>query len=191
MGLLKRMAAALGGAKPIDEMVKAYPEDALGGAGSFSGYPEKSFLGAKGVFAYRMEFMVSERDGARVVEAIASDFELASRATFQEGPASGGGKSIHFSLRPEFGGALVVIVTNSVRLIEKIDALRLQPPPPWIVFPAVDPSTLGSLQGSLEYWWDWLFLPFWNAADASAKASYLEKFPASAEWMEFLETHAP
>jgi hypothetical protein len=191
MGLLKRITAALGGGNSIDEMVEAYPEAVLDGALSLSGYPQKSFLGAKGICAYRLEFMVSEQDGARVVDAIASEFEIPSRDTFQDGPARNGGKSIHFSLRPEFGGAVVVIVTNSVRLIEKIDALHLQPPPPWIVFPCAAPATLGSLQGSLEYWWDWLFLPFWSAADTDERARYLANYPASADWIEFLATHAP
>lgn len=191
MNILKRIGAALGVAKPADEMAKAYPESALDPAQGFSGHPAKAFLGGKGIYAYRMEFAVFEADGARVIQAIASEFELASQDTFQEGSTRSGGKAVHFSLRPEFGGAVVVIVTNTIPLIEKIDALTLQPPPPWMAFPAVDPSTLGSLQGATEYWWDWLFMPFWSAADSAARARYLAKYPTTEDWLEFLALHAP
>lgn len=191
MNIFKRMGAALGGAKPVDEMARAYPESALETRKDFSAYPAKTFLGAKCVFAYRLEFAVSEHDAARVIDAIAAAFPLSSRDTFQEGSAQGAGAAVHFSLRPEFGGAVAVIVTNSTSLLDNIDALALEPPPPWIAFPELDPSTVGSLQGSIEYWWDWLFLPFWSAADHDTRARYLARHPADQDWLDFLAAHAP
>lgn len=190
MNILKRIGAALGAAKPIDDMARAYPESALDPAQGFAPYPEKVFLGAQNIFAYRLEFMVCEADAERVVQAAASEFDLPSLATFQEGPSKKGGLRLHFSSRPEFGGAVVVLVTNSVSLLRELDALELAPPPPWTVFPELDPSTLGSLQGSIEYWWDWFFLPFWSSADESARARYLAKHPTSAPWVEFVACHA-
>lgn len=190
MNILKRIGAALGAAKPIDDMAQAYPESALDPARDFARYPEKVFLGAQDIFAYRLEFMVSEADAARVVEAAACEFDLPSLAAFQEGPSKRGGLSLHFSSRPEFGGAVIVLVTNSVALLKRLDALELAPPPPWVVFPEVDPSTLGSLQGSMEYWWDWFFLPFWRSADELARQRYMAKYPTGAPWHEFVTCHA-
>lgn len=191
MNIFKRIGAALGGSKPIDEMAQAYPQSALSPAQDLANYPAKVFLGEKNIFAYRLEFMVSEHDAARVVQAVGSEFDLPSTATFQEGPTQKGSLSLHFSSRPEFGGAVVVMVTNSIPLLKKIDALDLAPPPPWIVFPEADPSALGSLQGAMEHWFDWMFLPFWNSADAAARSRYLAKHGASEEWREFLALHAP
>jgi hypothetical protein len=106
----------------------------------------------------------------------------------EQGQSRHGDKSVHFSIRPEFNGAVVVVVTNSTVLIEKIDNLHLEPPPPWFAFPNVDPSTLGDLQGSMEYWWDWLFGPFWNALDDTGRANYLSRFPPDEDWAEFLSS---
>ncbi|SEN88938.1 hypothetical protein SAMN05428959_103619 [Duganella sp. CF517] len=191
MNIFKRIGAVLGGSKPIDEMAQAYPQSALDPAQDLANYPAKVFLGEKNIFAYRLEFMVSEPDAARVVQTVGSEFDLPSHATFQEGPAKKGSLSLHFSSRPEFGGAVVVIVTNSIPLLKKIDALDLAPPPPWVVFPEADPLALGSLQGAMEHWFDWLFLPFWNSADPATRSRYVAKHGASKEWREFLVLHAP
>lgn len=191
MSFFQRLRQGLGGAKVIDDMAKAYPRHAFNPANGLAAYPSKMRPSDSGVFAYRLEFTVASVDATRVVDAIKSEFDLPSAEAFQEGHARRGENAIHFSIRPEFGGAVVVILTNSIVLLAKIDALKSEPPPPWKVFPDVDPSTLGSLQGSMEYWWDWLFLPFWIASDAQARTRYLKTHPPSEDWCEFLETHAP
>lgn len=191
MSFFKRLREGLGGAKPVDDLANVYPRDAFKPVDGLSAYPKKTRPSDPGVFAYRLEFMVANADAALVVDALGSQFDLPSKGPFQEGQARHGETAVHFSIRPEFGGAVVVIMTNSSTLLAKIDALDLEPPPPWTAFPDVDPSTLGSLQGSMEYWWDWLFLPFWSAADAPARSRYLKKHPANEDWQEFLKNHAP
>ena len=175
--------------KPSDEMAGLYPRSALGLAENLSAYPHKLLLADQGIFAYRMEFATFEADAARVVGAIAAEFPLHSLAGFQDGQARSERTSAHFSIRPAFRGAVVVIVTNALPLIAAIDALELPPPPPWIVFPEADPSALGSLQGDIEYWWDWLFLPFWSAANEATRSHYLATYPTNEDWMEFLDFH--
>ena len=189
MGLFRKLGAIIGGTKPIDELARAYPIDALDAESTYSPYPPKSFLGDKAVYAHRTEFMVGLADAARVIEVIGSDFDLAGQAPLQDGSARRGLKAVHFSLRHEFGGAVVTILTNTASLLSKIDSLKLRPPPPWVVFPEVDPESVGSLQGSLAYWWEWWFLPFWRAADFTERQRYLEEFDASPEWRAFLELH--
>lgn len=189
MNLFKRIRTALGAETPRDGMASNYPPAALDDATSFRASPQKVFLKDQGVFAYRLEFVAFETDAARIVGALASEFNWPNRALFQEGQARRGDKSAHFSIRSEFGGAVVVMVTNSAALIEKIDALAIAPPPPWIAFPDVDPSTLGALQGSMAYWWDWLFSPFWSTLDVVQQTSYLSRFPPPHEdWLDFLST---
>jgi hypothetical protein len=83
------------------------------------------------------------------------------------------------------------MVTNAVALLKRIDALDLAPSPPWNVFPDADPSTLGSLQGSMEHWFNWLFLPYWRSADVATRSHYATRHGASKEWLEFLALHAP
>ncbi len=190
MKILNRISAALSVAKPSDVMAKAYPESAFAPTQGFALYPRKVSLAAQGIFALRLEMMISEVDAVRVVQVAGTEFNLPSSAIFQEAATRNDRFVLHFSSRPEFGGAVIIIITNSVPLLEKIDQLVLAPPPPWIVFPELDPSTLGSLQGSIEYWWDWLFLPFWHSADNSTRERYLSKYPADAAWINFLSNHA-
>lgn len=190
MNFFQRPLASIDSAKPIDNMVKAYSEDAFTPAEGLSPYPSKVLLAHCGVFAYRTEFMVSNADAALVIEVLESEFDLQGQDFLHQGEARSGKKAIHYSFRPDFGGAIVMLVTNSASLLSKIDALRLAPPPPWIVFPDADAATLGSLQGAMEYWWDWLFLPFWSAADAPARLRYLKMYPTNDNWLEFLQTHA-
>jgi len=162
----------------------------LDAAPSLAAFPPKVFLGDKGVHAYRTEFMVGLEHGARVARAIASEFGSVPGRTFQEGSANNGSKAAHFSLSPECGGAVATIVTNSGALLGKIDGLGLRPPPPWIVFPGMEPEAAGSLQGSAAYWWDWFFLPYWRAATAAERLRYPDAFKASPEWREFIKLYA-
>lgn len=188
MNFFKRTASALG--VPQDDMTSNYPAAHLDGMHEFRDYPPKVFLKDRGVFAYRLEFATFERDAELVIGALASQFDSPIKQPFQEGKARQGDKSVHFSIRREFGGAIIVIVTNCTELIEKIDALHIEPPPPWIAFPDADPSALGSLQGSMEYWWDWLFSPFWNALNADEQESYLKRYPTNQDWADFLAAHS-
>ena len=188
MNFLRRIAAASDTGTPQDDMASRYPAAALEATSNFTAYPPKVFLKEKGIFAYRLEFATFEADALRVIKASGSEFSFTNQATFQEGQSRHGDKSAHFSVRPEFNGAVVVVVTNSTVLIEKIDNLHLEPPPPWFAFPNVDPSTLGDLQGSMEYWWDWLFAPFWNVLDDTGRANYLSRFPPDDDWAEFLSS---
>lgn len=189
MGIFKKIAALVGASRPIDELIQAYPASALAPAPPLSAYPPKVFLGDRGVHAYRSEFMVGLDDAPRVLGAIASEFELTSTALFQEGSARRGTTSAHFSLRSDFGGAVVTIVTNSYALLQAIDRLALLPPPPWVVFPEFDPETLGSLQGGFAFWWDWFFLPYWRVADPAERERYLERCDATPAWREFVRLH--
>jgi hypothetical protein len=178
MHLFKRIAASLSGIAPQNDLAISYPSAALNGTLKFHSYPPKVLLEDQRVFA------------DLVMGALASQFQWPIQGAFQEGKARQGDKAVHFSIRRQFGGSVVVMVTNSIELIEKIDSLDLQPPPPWVVFPHADPRTFGSLQGSMEYWWGQLFSPFWNTLDSEERASYLGRYCAHPEWADFLSSRA-
>jgi hypothetical protein len=189
MGLFRKLGALFGVKQPIDELVRAYPASTMEANVHLAAYPPKTYLADKGVHAYRTEFMIAQADVKRIIDIIDAEFTLPSHEPFHEGSTRKGDKSIHYSLRPEFGGAVVTIITNSTALLQKVDAANLRPPPPWLVFPDADPSALGSLQGSMAYWWEWFFLPFWRSAGQEERMRYLEAFCASEDWREFVELH--
>lgn len=61
----------------------------------------------------------------------------------------------------------------------------LQPPLPAESFPWFEPENVGSLQGDVEYWWDYLWLPFWVSLSLQEQAD----LALEPEWREFMESH--
>lgn len=156
----------------------------------FRPYPRKDFLGANGVYAYRVQFMAAEVDAKSVVGVIRDHFKVEQFDVFQEGSARNHkSESIHFSIRPEFNGAVIELVCNSIPFFESLDKLAIQPPPPWVVFPEIAPDALGSLQGSIDYWWTWYWEPFWETASDEEKTRYLMDNHASQEWLLCINAH--
>lgn len=148
-------------------------------------FPIKDSLVGQGIYAYRLQFMVSEANADRLILLILSTFDGVGNNTFQEGSFKNNkGESIHFSVRSEFNGAVIEMVTNSIPLLKAIDLLNLTPLPPWMVFPNIDPTALGALQGDVAYWWTWFWSPFWDNASNEEKEKYLLNNNGSTEWIE-------
>jgi hypothetical protein len=101
-------------------------------------------LSDHGVFAYLVEFMTFATEVGLVAQAIGTEFQLPSQEAFEKRDGHHWGKAIHFSIPPESNGAVVVLVTISIAFLNKIEALKMEPSPPWHVFPNEAPSTLGS-----------------------------------------------
>lgn len=60
-------------------------------------------------------------------------------------------------------------------------------PPPWIALPDLspdDPATHGMAEAYVVLTW----LPFWQTLSADAKAEYLDRWQASAEWRTAIAT---
>jgi hypothetical protein len=158
--LLKKLFEAMGAQTPTQKIYTAQvlPEANQG----LAPYPRKEFLGAQAVFAYRLQFMVKGGQAPKLMEAIRKHFPSVDERNLQEGEHRNGvGEAIHFAVRSEFNGATVEMLTNSDSLMLALDALQLEPPPPWVAFPNIDPDTLGSRQGAIEYWWNIYWQPFW------------------------------
>ena len=56
-----------------------------------------------------------------------------------------------------------------------------EPPPPWIALPDLSPDDPCN-QGAGEAYIVLEFLPFWTGLSATQKASYLDRWQASAPW---------
>ena len=158
----------------------------------FHPYPRKDFLGVNGVYAYRVQFMAAAVDAESVLGVIRDHFKIERFDVFQAGSARNDkGESIHFSIHPEFNGAVVELVSNSIPFFESLDKLGIQPPPPWVAFPEIVPDALGSLQGSIDYWWTWYWEPFWETASDEEKTRYLVDNHASPQWSLCIKAHQP
>ena len=154
---------------------------------SLAAYPAKESLADQSVYACRLSFMVTLQDEIKVTRLISSVFDNA--ATPGEGlqQVTGNSESLHFSARHEFNGVVFEMITDSTRFLAALDQLALPPLPPWLAFPDLDPESMGSLQGSLDYWWHTLWLPFWQERSDEDKARYLAVCQAPAAWVEKLQ----
>ncbi|MGX5835173.1 hypothetical protein ACWIJ6_13700 [Aeromonas piscicola] len=88
-------------------------------------------------------------------------------------------------LYPAFGGVIVSFACNDLDVLAAVQRSALEPPLPAESFPWFEPENVGSLQGDVEYWWDYLWLPFWVSLSLQER-TYLALNP---EWREFMESH--
>lgn len=82
-------------------------------------------------------------------------------------------------------GLTLLLVSNSTRLLQVLP--NLAPPPPWRIFPEVDASGLGSLQGSLEYWWSHYWWPYWQSLSQEQRKEWLQDPAHPENWREYLQ----
>ena len=153
---------------------------------SFNPYPAKTFLGGQNLYAYYLIVMLKHDDVPELQELIASRFgnkALTNGTTLQNENQ----ETLAIAYHEEFGGIVVEATTNSIPLIRDLDSHFPAPPPPWIAFPEIEPieAEMGK-QGSLEYWWSRIWLPFWSTRTPIEKEQYLLDNGATAEWREVL-----
>lgn len=184
MNLLRRLRAALGIKTALQ---KIYAASVLSGpVEGLAKYPPKDFLGKQGVYAYNLDFVLANASG--LVASIRNYFPSVDPEVFQQGShVASNGEAIHFSIHPEFRGVAVEILTNSVDLLRAIDALQLQSPPPWTLFPYLEPDFKGAMQGEFDYWWTLYWKPFWDAASPSEKEQYMHLHQPSEAWDGYLK----
>lgn len=83
----------------------------------------------------------------------------------------------------DFAGICILLVSNDIALLQQLIAFKAAPPAPWESFPEVDPDTLGSLQGNIEFWCDTFWRPYWLSLSEAERSQY------PANWHEFSEFH--
>lgn len=162
------------------------------GTPSLSTFPTKRYLGASGMFAWRLRFQVSQAHAPSVLRALAAFFPLEKDDVVQFGFLHNRqGEALNYTATREFGGVVVELITNSLSLMDALDALRLDPVPPWLAFPKVEPAAFGGLPAQMDYWWGQLWLPFWSGLDQQQRKAYLQRCAAPSDWCAFISWHTP
>lgn len=83
----------------------------------------------------------------------------------------------------DFAGICLNLITNDQTLLEQLISFKSQLPDPWKSFPDIDPDTLGSLQGNLDFWCHYFWRPYWLSLSQKERLQYPEP------WREFSEFH--
>ncbi|WP_068828699.1 hypothetical protein [Pseudomonas sp. BMS12] len=151
-------------------------------------YPRKVFSGEQASAAYYCVLMISVREFALLCALIAERFCQAVNEPAQVvDVVNGNGEALKLFAREEFSGLLIELTTNSKVFLEQLDTTFKAPPAPWFAFPDMEPiEAIMSKQSSLEYWWNWVWNPFWQHASDEVRMAYLKQHGASDEWIEYL-----
>jgi hypothetical protein len=138
-------------------------QDIVKGGERFNPYPEKTFLGEQGLYAYYV-LMVLKYDEFSLIQKVIvrrlGNHDLKNGTILRNQNQ----ESLAISYYEDFGGA-----------------------PPWVVFPKLEPIELEmNKQGSIDYWWSHIWLPFWSTRTEAEKRQYLFDNRANAKWSEAL-----
>jgi hypothetical protein len=66
----------------------------------------------------------------------------------------------------------------------KTDDAWIDEPPPWRVFPDMQPLQVAARQGAQEAWADHVWRPFWAALSPVQRQTYFDHWGASDEWRD-------
>ncbi|MDH0446898.1 hypothetical protein [Shewanella sp. GD04112] len=137
--------------------------------------------------AYQIHCLLSNQDKPRL-DALLT--EMAFAPVVEKDAASS--KLLHHAQEPshvflhqyaDFAGVCVLLISNDIALLQRLIGFKAAPPAPWESFPDVDPDTLGSLQGNIEFWCDTFWRPYWLSLSEAERSQY------PANWHEFSEFH--
>lgn len=159
--------------------------------------PEKAYCGypmplppEPSIEAYLIRFLVSDESLTMLFQVLAQiDYLVSSDLNTQVLNRSGEpvDKKVMLFLHSSFAGTVVSLASDDLDVLKALQQTRLDPPLPADSFPWIDPEGLGSLQGDMEYWWTYLWLPFWLSL-SQEEQSMLDLEP---EWREFIAMHKP
>ncbi|MFN3771478.1 MAG: hypothetical protein ACK4TD_24180 [Ectopseudomonas guguanensis] len=148
-------------------------------------YPRVASLAANGLGAYLLNAHVTAEVVSRMEQRIA---ELGFLARAQNGRFQTyrrGSEAVSLQTESLGEGILILLVSNCTDLLQALP--DLSPPAPWQVFPNIDASGLGSLQGSLDYWWQYYWWPYWQSLTQEQRNEWLQD-PAHPEaWREYVQ----
>lgn len=157
------------------------------------GYPNATSLQPYGLNAYHASMLLSPRSWATLRDLL--DGSFANEPMIKTDKfyviGVGGERTLAYREGAEFNGHAVVLICNNADFILQIQKAQLQPPLPSESFPGMDPQSIGSLQGSMEFWWNSYWLTFWIQLSDEERQRVLSLPHTSAEWQEFIELHMP
>ncbi|MGS1073535.1 hypothetical protein [Burkholderia glumae] len=148
-------------------------------------YPVVQDLAETGIRAFFAQFQVRESDAALLVQVATDGYDGAGGDAYSR-DSEDGHFHIHLSRAPKFAGVVVAVVSDDAEVFHRIAERRFSPPPPWAVFPHLDPLGLGALQGDVAYWWRQFWSPFWNSLSPTERDTYLTSNNASADWADYV-----
>jgi len=123
---------------------------------------------------------------ARCLNSISDGFDLIETLYYKKG-------DLHtfIAIRDELGGKNLYILTNALELIGKLASLHFGPLPPWELWPHFGPFH-SYRQGPEEYWFMFMWGPFWSSLTVEEQDQYFEvhrksnkEYISDADWEDW------
>lgn len=152
-------------------------------------YPRVISLEALGYGAFLLNVHLHADVLVRIEQLIAElglheQLQTGSFQTHRQSPQDGQ-EAVSLQQETLGEGTTLQLISNSARLFQALPDLA--PPPPWQVFPDVDAGGLGSLQGSLAYWWQSYWWPYWQSLSRQQREDWLAEPSHPQGWREYLK----
>jgi hypothetical protein len=119
-------------------------------------------------------------------EVVTLGYDLVGKNTYA-GRTDAGNRLI-FHTYEEFNGICAEISTNDLEVCQRVMAMDLAPPAPWVAFPELAESAFGMMQGNMEYWWLVYWAPYWESLDKDKQEAFLAN--ANTAWQACFWRHA-
>lgn len=174
----------------LQELVPIYPALDLALPAQDQDYPRAISLKADGLRAYLLDMHLSPKHLAQIEQLIEHlgfrrKPQTVSFETFSREGTSSESEAVSIQKEALGNGTSLLLVSNSIELLQSLP--DLVPPLPWDVFPEVDADGLGALQGSLEYWWNHYWWPYWNSLSPQQRTDWLNNTSHPESWREYIQ----
>ncbi|MCU1718964.1 hypothetical protein [Pseudomonas sp. 5P_3.1_Bac2] len=169
----------------LDSLRAFYPVEEREDFNSAEDYPKVTDLTSAGLGAYSMNIHVSTDACARVKQLIADLGLTDALSSGDFHTYRNGAEAVSLQSAALGKGISLLLITNSSRLLHALT--DVSPPAPWLAFPTVDASVLGSLQGELEHWWQSYWWPYWQSLTHEQRKNWLLNPDYPEAWREYIQ----
>jgi hypothetical protein len=149
-------------------------------------YPRSVSQEKQGLNAVVIQLHIAVSEYARCLSAIRRGYEQVAIMHFQK-------DTLHslVTYKDELGGRNIYILTNALELAHALAGLRFGPLPPWELWAHFGPFH-SYRQGPEEYWFIYIWEPFWSSLTIEQQDSYFaarrasnREYISDAEWEDW------
>ncbi|MUK94400.1 hypothetical protein GNP80_18410 [Aliivibrio fischeri] len=148
-------------------------------------YPQVTLSKEMNERAYNLFFLIDTSITEKLIQLVQGYTETKITLNNTKEPQDFSSEQVILKLNVflDFNGHVVHLITDQTDLISSIINSNFHPPKPELSFPEISPLEYGSLQGNLDFWFNWLWLPYWRHLSKEEQ----KELAISADWIEFIE----
>ncbi|HIF9380586.1 TPA: hypothetical protein ACX6RR_000378 [Photobacterium damselae] len=148
-------------------------------------YPKVTLSKEMNEQAYNLLFLINTESTAPLIQLIQRHAGIRITLNDTKEPQDFSSEQVILKLNvfSDFNGHIVHLITDQTDLVSGIINSNFHPPKPEHSFPDISPLEYGSLQGNLDFWFNWLWLPYWQHLSKEEQ----KKLAITADWVEFIE----